>query len=185
LSSQLSVVERLRLAAAAVIEAELPAELRSAGLVLAFWAEDHRLAADPARKQLGDPTGASDAIAAKLGVSVDALERIFDFENGDVALILPRRALGASKSAAASELAHLVVAARQTMGLADWTPVEAVRAVCDDMGVLDGNFGRFMQQLNGNGFRVRGAGVKRELKMNASGFEATAALVNRISAGLS
>jgi hypothetical protein len=174
--------ERLRAAAAAVEEAGLPADLRSAGLVLAFWAEGGTAGAT--ERQLGG-AGALGDVAIQLGVEPDDLERIFDFDDGDIALIIPRRALSTSKGTAMAEVTHLVVAARQSLGLGDWTPADAVREACEDRGVLDGNFGRVIQSLNGEGFRVRGTGAKRELKMNASGVEATIALINNLSAGLS
>jgi hypothetical protein len=124
-------------------------------------------------------------LAEQLGVESAALDRIYEIDDDQVALILPRRSLNKSKSTAMAEIAHLVVAARQSVGHGDWIPAESVRHACEEMGVLDGNFGRTLQQLHGEGFRVRGNGAQRELRMNAAGYEATASLIQRIVANKS
>jgi hypothetical protein len=176
----IDLVERLRGAAAAVEAADLSPELRSAGLVLAFWAGDQPSSPEQMSETSREPVG----LAAALGVEPEALESIFDFETDDVALIVPRRALTAAKRTAMMEVTHLVVAVRQKLGLADWTPVERVREACHERGVFDRNFGAIIQRANGSGFRVRGTGATRELKMNAAGFDTTVALINRISSAL-
>jgi hypothetical protein len=178
MTNDLGVVQRLREASDAVNAANLPADLRSAGLVLAFWTGGAVGTHQTTRQEAGMPG----SLAEQLGVDSAALGRIYEIEEDQVALILPRRALDRSKSTAMAEIAHLVVAARQSLGHGDWTPAETVRHACEEMGVLDGNFGRSVQQLQGEGFRVRGNGAQRELRMNAAGYEATAALIQRVVA---
>jgi hypothetical protein len=181
MTNDLGVVERLQEATDAVNTANLPADLRSAGLVLAFWAGGAVRTHQTTRQEAGTPSG----LAEQLGVDSAVLDRIYEVDEDQVALILPRRALNKSKSTAMAEIAHLVVAARQSLGHGDWITAETVRHACEDMGVLDGNFGRTLQQLHGEGFRVRGNGVQRELRMNAAGYEATAALIQRVVASKS
>jgi hypothetical protein len=178
-----NVVDRLRKAEAAVDAAELATDLRGAGFVLAFWASADGPETDSPRPVTG--VGRLPDLAARLRVEPAMLERIFDIDAEGVVLIVPRRALGGSKTTAVTEAAHLIVAARQGLGQEEWTATEVVRAACDQLGILDGNFGRAIQQLHGEGFRIRGNGAKRELKMNATGYEVTTILIQSLATQVS
>jgi hypothetical protein len=180
------LVDRLRSAAQVVDDASLPSDLRSAGFVLAFQAQGSHDRSTSA-STVASPGAAAESgrVAAKLGVDVETIEEIYDLAGGRVELILPRRVLAPAKTAAVVEIVHLVVAARQLLEVdVEWTPVSAVRDECDHMGVLDGNFGRAIAGVSGNGFRVRGSGKARELKINAAGLETAGAIANRLGGSL-
>lgn len=189
MSSDANLVRRLREAAAAVDSAELPADLRSPGFVLAFSAGSP-VRKDPARTPTspnGDaPSSEPDkTLAQALGVQENGLDRIYDFVSEALDLIVPPRVLAQSRRAAMAEVALLVVAGRQGLGLEEWTKVEEVRRACEGRGVLDPtNFGKVISALDGHGVRVRGRGAGRELSINAAGFQRTGELIERLLAEL-
>lgn len=183
------IVDRLREAAEAVESAGLPPDLRSAGFVLAFVSTGRDLphAAQTDSSAAGKPKEAGGSLAALakgLDVPERGLDRIYDLAPDRVSVIVPPRALPESRRAAMAEVTFLFVAARQALGFEEWTKSETVRGACEDRGVLDKNFGAVIGELDGHGIRVRGRGAQRELGINATGFERTIEIINRLLAEL-
>jgi hypothetical protein len=80
------------------------------------------------------------------------------------------------------EVAYLVAAGRQAIGLEEFTGWKTIRDVCENRGVLDSsNFGLAMGKLDGEGLRIRGKGSTRELKVNAAGYEKAGAIITRMA----
>lgn len=109
---------------------------------------------------------------------------MFDVDDDGVHLTLPRSALNEKKRFAMQEVARLVMAGRQAIELEEFTPSKVIRDACDGRGVLDaGNFAAALSALDGHGMRLRGSGASREGKLNAAGFEAAGADIERILGG--
>jgi hypothetical protein len=182
------LVESLSNAVAALDEAKVPKDLREvafkaalAGLNIKSENGDETPLAVPTPS--GDAGGSADhfgKIAKKLKVDAAAVERVFDFDDGDVHLLIGHTDLNSTRSEAQKEVALLVVAARQGAGLEDWTSTEEVRNAANDLGVYDKAFASRVETLKGGRMRMRGKGRSRELKMNQPGFEEAAALVSRL-----
>lgn len=188
----------LRLAVEAVIEAEVPDDLRQIAFERAL---DYTLgsARPPAVTASEAPTlasGSSSAshrrsgtpslgvLAQKLGISEDEAEQIYDLDGDGLHLTVQPSRLDSKVTAAMSQIARLVVAGRQAAGVdEDWTSVQDVRAACENRGrYSQGNFSTYVKSLDGDGFRVRGEGTQRAFKANARGFEQTGALIRELLA---
>lgn len=125
----------------------------------------------------------NEAIAGKLGLKGDQVARVFDVDGEGIHLHVSRAALGKSKRTAMREVVQLVVAARQALG-EEWTPINELRQVAEDRGVLDPpNWSLAAKSLDGKGFRFKGPSTAREIKINQVGYEAAAAIVERLASG--
>lgn len=122
-------------------------------------------------------------IAMQLGVEDDLVERVFEVDGDDIHVVVARKALANTKRGAQKEIAYLVTAARQAVGLDEVTASATVRAVCEHFGVLDGNFGFALNDISGKGLRISGSGQSRTLKINKTGYEAAAEIIARIGSG--
>ncbi len=164
------------LAAAAndVEESGVPDDLRpsafQAAVALRTTDAGERTAAPAA-----DARGRADwhaSVAAALDVSAADIEEAFDMDGERLRLtILPSR-LPPQKAAATKDVALLISAARQAAGVDEdgWTPVDAIRSECREIGVLDANNFAADIQLP-DLMSVRGRGRSRELKITRRGFE--------------
>jgi hypothetical protein len=131
-----------------------------------------------AQADASDPVG---ALAAKLKLDADAVERVFDFHGDGVQLTVATSDLAESQSEATGEVAYLITAALQASGLKDEVPIQTIKEACEDRGVLDApNFARAMSKIEGKGISKRGAGKHRAYKINARGYEIAAKIVERI-----
>jgi hypothetical protein len=75
-----------------------------------------------------------------------------------------------------------VAAARQVVGIEEWTSVSTIRKVVTDYGRLDGgNFAATIQQMADNVAVIRGKGQSRVVKITKPGLEATADLIKGIA----
>lgn len=176
----------LREAAEAVKAADIPTELRSS----AFEKAVELLAGQPATGAKVSSQGAKpesesgetlDKVATKLGLDREAIDEIFDVEDGDVKLTIAPAKLDAHKTKGAKEIALLVAAARQGAGSEDWTRQNTIRVVADDYGKFDSpNFAQTLSEL-GDYFSFSGTGRGRRLKMRRAGFEEAAALIRRLT----
>jgi len=185
-----SLVDALREAVRAVDEADVPADLRPAAFDIAARALLAGQPQTPTRtpeRPLGEAPGRSaessstSAISRRFRVDDELVTRVFDVDEDGVHVLLSRSRFDSTKRGATQEVARLVVAARQALGLEEWTPVDIVRAACDERGVLDPtNFGKALGGL-GEGFRLRGPTRKREIKVNNVGYEAAGEIVKRIT----
>jgi len=134
--------------------------------------------ADGQPKLLASGTGgAAAALASRLGVSVEDIGEVFDFDGSDPDLIVGTGKLSSGAAAATKEIAVLIAAARQATG-EEWTPFAEIRAVADQYGKLDSaNFASTMKELE-DYFSFRSPSPrKREVKLNRPGWERASALV--------
>jgi hypothetical protein len=177
-------VNRLQRAAAVVQEANIPEVFWSSAFSKAFDA----LAVDeqgggPVSQDEGDVLG---PISRRIGLDVSSLARIYEVDDEGVHLLIGRSALNKHKAHAMREVAQLLIAARQSLGADQWTAVGDIRAVCEDRGVLDAaNFATEIKKLDGDGFRFRGSGANRELKINQVGYEHVRDLITQLVGGTS
>lgn len=186
----------LRLAVEAVIEADVPDDLRQIAFERAL---DYTLGSAPTPAVSGTETptlapGSSGTshrssggsslgiLAEKLGISEVEAEEIYDLDGDGLHLTVQPSRLDPKVTAAMNQIARLVVAGRQAAGLDDeWTSAEEVRVACEGRGRYSrSNFSTYVKKLDGDGFRVRGDGSERTLKANARGFEETGALIRAI-----
>lgn len=175
-----AIVSRVRAALDVLDNAEVPAELRPS--VIRDVYSDLRQPAGSTRSAPGD--GSAVRLAHALGVEPTAVERVYDFDDDGVHLIVARAGLDRGKAAAMREVAVLIVAARQKIGVEEWTPLDIVRDQCESRGVLDNsNFSTEIKRLDGHGMRFRGGPRSREVKMNQVGFDEAATLIRRLAGG--
>ena len=128
---------------------------------------------------LGNPLG---KIAAKFHVDVQTVERFFEVDDDGVHLLIPTRSLSSKKQQATQEVAYLVAAGRQAIGLEEFTGWKTIRDTCENRGVPDSsNFGLAMGKLDGDGLRIKGKGGCRELKINAAGYEKAGEIITRMA----
>jgi hypothetical protein len=123
-----------------------------------------------------------EALAKRMGVSKDVTAEVFDVTGEQVDVIVPSGRLASAKSAATGQLAVLVAAGRQGLGLDDgWTGIQHVRDTCAAYNKYDqGNFSTYMRQ-SADWFNTRGKGPKTELRLNKVGWERAAELVNALA----
>ncbi len=186
------VVEKLRAAVAAVEEAKVPKDLR----VAAFTAVLAGLPVYPAQPESKKSNGLSSGGAGKetidtsqgLGLIADKLEigqaqagTVYDVDPDGVHVTVKRSSFNQTKKLAQQEVTYLVVAGRQAAGLEEWTATKVAIEATHDRGVHDTNVSKAISALDGDGMRFRGAGVKREIKMNAVGFAKAAEIVKRLA----
>jgi hypothetical protein len=178
------LVARLRAAAAAVEAAATPDDLRGAAFVVAFLDKQKSSRGGLEADEEEPPESALPSVSRamrKLEIDEMLIERVYDFSVEGGSLVIPRRALPESKRRAMRYVIQLVAAGRQASGFEQWTSARVVRDACEERGVLDsGNFGHVLNDLDGEGITIRGRGSKRELKMNAAGFEATGLLISQL-----
>jgi hypothetical protein len=120
-------------------------------------------------------------IANKLNVDIGVVERVYAFEDGEVELVVPAKNLKGAKSQATADIAVLVAAGRQAVGLDEgWTSVDAVRKWCENYKKYDsGNFASTIKSLD-TVMTVRGAGRDRKLKMTSPAWSKAAELVESL-----
>jgi hypothetical protein len=191
------LVDALNASLAAVDAAAIPPELRPIAFSKSFDFLTGANAVTPAGTSSplddGDGGGGGGAdstsdpvakIAGKLGVGAELVSRVYDVDEEGVHLMVGRSALDDRKRFAMQEVARLIIAGRQALGLEEFTSSKTIRDACEDRGVLDsGNFAVALAGLDGKGVRLRGSGAGREGKMNAAGYEAAADDVKRLAGG--
>jgi len=128
----------------------------------------------------GDPIS---RISTKLGVDRDTLELIYSIQDGEPNVVVSSKKISANKSEATRQLGQLVAAARQIIGLDEWTSATTIRKVVTDYGRLDsGNFAATIQQMDAVAV-IQGKGQHRQVKITKPGFEATAELIKDLTGG--
>ena len=106
---------------------------------------------------------------------------IFSHSHHEGCVVISAKKLAQNKALAARQLGQLVAAARQVVGIEEWTSVSTIRKVVTDYGRLDsGNFASTIQQMD-NVAVIRGKGQSREVKITKPGLEATADLIKGIA----
>ncbi len=106
---------------------------------------------------------------------------MYDVDEDGVHLTIKRDSLSDTKKFAQQEVAYLLVAGRQAVGLEDWTPTKTVIDATHDRGVHDTNVSKAVSALDGEGFRFRGPNSKREMKINAVGYTKASEIVKRLT----
>jgi hypothetical protein len=186
----------LRAALAALDEAGVPDELREIAFGRALDATLGGFQGSVPSGRLEQPgaggagiesprgDGSLSGLAQRLGIELAAAEAIYDVDEEGLHLVIAPSKLDTSVTAAMEQIARLVVAGRQAVGVDDeWTPIGVVRAACENRGRYSrGNFSTYVSKLDGDGFRIRGTGTSREFKANAAGFESTGHLATRLVA---
>lgn len=110
--------------------------------------------------------------AQRLRIDPELLAGVFDADDAEPRIILPRSKLPSRKAPAMRLLALLLAGVRQAGGIDEgWTPTAVLREASRDFGVLDqANFASEVAAMDG--IALRGTGARRELKITAGGFEA-------------
>lgn len=131
------------------------------------------------QRDLSDPVA---ALAAKLKLDADTIERVFDFHDDGVQLTVAPSELANSQREAMGEVAYLITAALQSSGRMDEVPIQAIKEACADRGVLDApNFARAMAKIDGKGITKRGRDKQQTYRINARGYEIAATIAARIT----
>ena len=135
--------------------------------------------------QLSAPSAVDDVIGMlSLGLKVDrdTLELVYAEQDREPHVVISAKKLPQNKALAARQLGQLVAAARQVVGIEEWTSVSTIRKVVTDYGRLDGgNFAATIQQMADNVAGIRGKGQSREVKITKPGLEATADLIKGLA----
>jgi hypothetical protein len=120
-----------------------------------------------------------DQIANGLGIDGATIVRLFAEKDGEPVLIVKSSALPKTASAAACDIALMVMAARQLGGLEDYTDSEALREVVKKYGKFNSaNFAASLKSLDNLILTEgKGSGVKRKLTM--PGIEAATDLLEK------
>jgi hypothetical protein len=108
--------------------------------------------------------GALRLIAQTLHSEFGSVAQIYDMQDGGIQLILRRDMLPdpTKKAVSMRHVGLLVVAGRQAGAIEEWTPVGVLRDECREVGVLDSS--NFATEIGKLGFKVKGAGAKREVR---------------------
>lgn len=193
------LAERLKVAVDAVQAANVPEDLRAAAFARALDVVFGPV--PPPEGNSGSPRPGVDAIdpldvaaepgqaedglhpsavrlASKLAIDWRTAEQVYDLDEEGLHLVIAPSRLARAVGTAIEQIARMVTAGRQAAGLEEWTSISKIRDACHDRGKYDeSNFSRYIGRLDGDGFRIRGAGQRRELKVNAAGLEATGTLI--------
>ena len=173
----------------AIDEAEVPSDLRQTAFAKAIdlisgSAQSLKSVSRAAEAAKDEPTGSGlDRIASKLGVSSDVVSQLYyvDPDGGLEVIVSPGR-LASKASPATKELALLVVAGRQALGLdPEWTAADEIRKVCDNFRKLDSsNFSTTLREME-DVFSFRGSPKQREVRMSRPGWDRTTELAHRLA----
>jgi len=179
-------ISALEAAVAAVKAAKVPKDLRVAAFNAAFYGSTAASTEGAAAKLPPPPAGEQsddevERIAQKLEVDPTLASLVYDVDDDGVHLTVKRDSLSSTNKSAQQEVAYLLVAGRQAIGLEEWTTTKIVLEATHDRGVHDTNVSKAITVLDGDGFRFRGPKAKREMKINAVGFSKAAAIVKRLT----
>jgi hypothetical protein len=189
-SIAMDVSELLRQAAAAVDRAELPPEFRATGfakavdLLLAGAAAASvptRLPGTSAPPRLATPGDVIGRIAERLQLSREAVDHVYALDGENVDVVVASSRLGASKRKGTQEIAVLMSAGRQAVGLEEWTAMAPIRSVAEAYKRYDGpNFAKHVRALDGE-CNFQGTAQQLRLRLTRAGWEAARALVARLA----
>lgn len=132
----------------------------------------------------GDTDDPLEKIAQRLHVDLATVEKVFDFHGGELNLAISANKLSSSKSRATGEIALLLAAGRQAIGLdGAGTHVTVIREAAKNYKRLDGpNFATSIGALDKT-MTVRGSGRDRSLKMTTPAWSSAAELVQKLTDG--
>jgi hypothetical protein len=182
----MELAEALKRAAQIVEEAQLPSDLRAAAFSKAVDslvgpASPAPSAQSSGSAQPGTHSGVSGllAVSQKLGVTAEVADEVYDLRDGRLDVILGFSRIAAGAAAGARQLAVLVAAGRQAIGIDGdgWTPVSEIRDICKEFNKFDSaNFASTIVGMD-QWFSVSGSGPARKIRLTRAGWEHAAQLI--------
>lgn len=116
-------------------------------------------------------------IGAALKLDRDLVELVYAAQDGEPTVVVSAKKIATNKAEGTRQLAQLVSAGRQIVGLEEWTSSGTIRSVVSDFGRLNAsNFAATLHQMD-NVALLRGKGQQREVKITKPGIEQTAELI--------
>lgn len=126
-----------------------------------------------------------EAIAKKMGVSVDVAADVYEARDGDIVVVAPPRAFDKAKMAATKQLALAVAAGRQGAGLEESTGVDVIRRAAEEFGFLDANnFARSLSEMDQD-FIISGTSRSRTFKLRRPAWDKAKDLIAQLSGAAS
>jgi hypothetical protein len=130
-------------------------------------------------------TGSADVLedlAATLEVDVSDVRKVYTTRDHVPELNVKSSKVPQAKSIGTQHIALLVMLARQTVEIEEYTDGETIRAVAKRYGKLDsGNFGKTMRGLD-NQVQIRGKGATASRRLTHPGIEAATELLRKYAA---
>lgn len=122
-------------------------------------------------------------LARKLKLDAELVGDIFHEEDGELRVVVGAGKLNRGKKGATQQLALLVCAARQAIGVEEFTSFDRVRKIAEEYRRYDrANFARSLNEMMDE-FSFRGTARQREIKVSRPGWEAAARLVTQLAGG--
>jgi hypothetical protein len=178
--------EILMRALAAVEEAKTPTDLRESAFgrvfdLLANQPDSESTGmADSADKRPDETSSWEEKIAASFGISVADVGEAFEYADNELMVIVPTSAVSETTKDGVKELAHLVSAGRQAIGLEEATSTKIIRPIAQHYGKFDSHFAGNVDELE-NLFIVRQLNARdKSLKARRKAFEEAGQLVKRM-----
>lgn len=119
-------------------------------------------------------------LSQRLGLGIEVVQRVFDFEGGTPTLTIGSNRLPNGKSPATQQIALLICAARQAgMGETE-TAAEVIRRTCEEFGRLDDpNFAATIRQIGG--LLIQGGTPRaRTYRLSRPGYDRVRSLVEAL-----
>ena len=132
-----------------------------------------------------DPSGSDPAerLAGRLGITVQDIQRVFDFNEGGPSLTVNPTRLPANKAGATSQIALLVTAARQGGIGENETAADVIREECTEFGRYDeSNFAATLKAMRAE-FVLGGTARARTYRLTRPGFERARSLISALAGG--
>lgn len=174
----------------ALDDAEVPAELRVVAFERVFDAlMGGARPTQPAEPRQSQPVVTRDsggegldAVAARLQVGRDVVDGAYYLDGDNLEIVVPPGRFDNQKSRATEQIAILVAAGRQALGLDDdWTSVDPIREQCEHFKRYDSsNFAATIKGMD-KVFTVRGAGRDRKVRMTAPAWQKAAELLKQLA----
>jgi hypothetical protein len=123
-------------------------------------------------------------VAARLGVDAGEIEKVFDFHEGELHLVVHPSRLNAAKASSTVQIALLMSAGRQALDLDEaGTSIETVRVIAEHFKRYDHkNFSTTIGTLS-KVMTVRGTGKNRTLKMTSPAWAEASTLAKSLIEG--
>ncbi len=188
----MEVKDILKSAIKAVAEAEVPDDLREVAFAKAIdllagpdsgsiTAAGTRASAGPAPTTAEIAGSPMDQIAARLGMSSEAVREVFSEDDGLIDIAVSPRKLDSAKKEASKQIALLLASGRQAAGVEDWTGFDVIRGKCEEFRKLDSsNFAKAVTEMDDE-FSFQGSGKNRSVKVSRQGWLKAADLVKQLT----